>query len=298
MFGGVVSAASIWGNFKGNPIIQVSVDGKVFKPTGNPAITYNKQTMIPLSVLDKAGIKYKADSKKQTLNIETALTPAKATSNIIDLGGSGVTIVQENKTLNSITYFNQITNYEDDWFSIYVIFNILLNMNTPKMTVEYFDKTGITHLATIEVSADKLNSYVNGKISETDFNKSVIVTGDPNRTSSTTGSNEQSTVTTLELYSNDGKVFLGILSSNTYDDDSVFNTYGDYGSQYNLDSIWNEYGDYGSQYSSTSAFNKYATKPPIIVQNGKIVGYLTVNTTFSNAISPVGLLNWLIKNGY
>lgn len=100
------------------------------------------------------------------------------------------------------------------------------------------------------------------------------------------------------LYSNDGKTFLGKLTSNTFDSDSVFNEFGDYGSEFSSKSIWNEFSDYGSEFSDKSAFNKFATKPPIIVLSGKTVGYLTINSTIKNAISPVGLLEYAKKQGY
>lgn len=86
----------------------------------------------------------------------------------------------------------------------------------------------------------------------------------------------------LYLYSDEPKsVFLGVLSNNKFDAESVSNTYGNYGSEYSDTSIFNNYGDYGSPYSSTSAFNKYATNPPLICDAyGNTLGRLTENTIF------------------
>ncbi|MCI1958819.1 MAG: hypothetical protein LKJ25_04245 [Clostridia bacterium] len=87
----------------------------------------------------------------------------------------------------------------------------------------------------------------------------------------------------LYLYSNDGKTFLGSLSTNEFDSDSIWNEFGTYGSKYSSKSIWNEFGTYGSKYSSESAFNDFALTPPIIVDgNGNFVGYLTSNTSKPN----------------
>jgi len=58
--------------------------------------------------------------------------------------------------------------------------------------------------------------------------------------------------------------YLGTLSNNRYDPDSVSNPYGRYGSRYSPDSINNPYGRYGSRYSPDSANNPYATNPPAI----------------------------------
>ena len=59
--------------------------------------------------------------------------------------------------------------------------------------------------------------------------------------------------------------YLGTLSSNPYDQDSVSNPYGKYGSQYSKDSINNPYSEYGSPYSDKSINNPYATNPPIVL---------------------------------
>jgi len=59
--------------------------------------------------------------------------------------------------------------------------------------------------------------------------------------------------------------YLGTLSNNRYDPDSVANPHGRYGSRYSPDSINNPYGQYGSRYSVDSANNPYATNPPVII---------------------------------
>ncbi len=59
--------------------------------------------------------------------------------------------------------------------------------------------------------------------------------------------------------------YLGNLSANPYDPDSVSNTTGQYGSPYSQDSINNPVGEYGSPYSDKSINNPYATNPPIVI---------------------------------
>ena len=58
--------------------------------------------------------------------------------------------------------------------------------------------------------------------------------------------------------------YLGNLSANQYDPNSVSNPYGRYGSEHSTDSINNPYGQYGSRYSNDSPNNPYATNPPAI----------------------------------
>jgi hypothetical protein len=66
------------------------------------------------------------------------------------------------------------------------------------------------------------------------------------------------------LVSPDGK-YLGTLSANPHDPDSVSNPYGQYGNPYSPDSINNPYGQYGNPYSPNSVTNPYATSAPAIV---------------------------------
>ncbi len=59
--------------------------------------------------------------------------------------------------------------------------------------------------------------------------------------------------------------YLGNLSTNQHDPDSVSNPHGRYGSQYSEDSINNPHGKYGSSQSNDSPNNPYATNAPIVL---------------------------------
>ena len=105
------------------------------------------------------------------------------------------------------------------------------------------------------------------------------------------------TIANLYLVAEDG-TYLGKLTTNEFDPDSIFNEYGTYGSKYSPLSIWNEYGTYGSKYSSQSAFNDYTFTPPYIVtSDGTIYGRLTTNNFISGAISPYSIYAILLVLG-
>ena len=87
------------------------------------------------------------------------------------------------------------------------------------------------------------------------------------------------------LFATDGQ-FLGKITSNRFDSDSIGNQYGSYGSKYSSTSIFNPYGQYGSQFSSESAFNPSASNPPVLYINNRGVAYLTVNQALSPRIVP------------
>lgn len=144
-------------------------------------------------------------------------------------------------------------------------------------------------------------TYSNGQVKQGYWVDGSYISTPTSTGNTPTGTSSTTPVTTiaLSLYSSDGKTYLGKLTSNEFDLDSIFNSYGIYGSKYSINSIWNEFGAYGSKFSSTSAFNEFAFEPPVISdEKGNIIGRLTINTTISGAISPFGLKEALKKLGY
>ncbi len=83
----------------------------------------------------------------------------------------------------------------------------------------------------------------------------------------------------------DDRTFLGTLT-NELNLNSIFNEIGTYGSDISSNSIWNDIGTFGSDISLYSPFNDITSTPPMIIKNGKIIGYLTVNDIISGGISP------------
>lgn len=62
---------------------------------------------------------------------------------------------------------------------------------------------------------------------------------------------------TPEIYGPDG-TYLGNLSSNIYDPNSINNPWGRYGNPNSADSIWNPWGQYGNPNSPKSPWNPWA----------------------------------------
>lgn len=84
--------------------------------------------------------------------------------------------------------------------------------------------------------------------------------------------------------------FLGVVSSDRYDGNSICNPYGDYGSKYSDLSIRSQYGLYGDRYSDTSAYNPRASQPPVVVlADGQVLAILTRNPNFQTRIDPGAL---------
>ncbi|KMQ64530.1 glycyl-tRNA synthetase subunit alpha [Chryseobacterium angstadtii] len=84
---------------------------------------------------------------------------------------------------------------------------------------------------------------------------------------------------TLHLYGGSNQdQYLGCLNCDTFDKDSIWNSFGDFGNILSSKSIWNASGNYGNAYSTYSPWSAYASYPPAIVdQDGNFYGYLTLN---------------------
>lgn len=83
--------------------------------------------------------------------------------------------------------------------------------------------------------------------------------------------------------------YLGNLSSNQFDPNSVNNPFGRYGSEFSPDSINNQFGEYGSQFSPNSINNQFATGAPVIVHRHN---YGVVNRhSDATGYNPIGELS-------
>ncbi|MGB3205446.1 MAG: hypothetical protein WBB28_10690 [Crinalium sp.] len=98
-----------------------------------------------------------------------------------------------------------------------------------------------------------------------------------------------------QIYAIDGQ-YLGIISSQKYDGDSTCNRFGQYGSSFSSTSASNKFSTYGSAYSILGAYNPNATKPPVIIYQGRVVGVLTKNRRMSDGIDPDLIYGVLCSN--
>ena len=98
------------------------------------------------------------------------------------------------------------------------------------------------------------------------------------------------------IMADDGQ-YLGKLTSNEFENDSLLNEFGPYGSEFSSTSIFNEFSNYGSEFSSLSPNNEFSSTPPKIFINGKLYGYLTVNEfVIGKKINPKGIKQWIRDN--
>ena len=103
---------------------------------------------------------------------------------------------------------------------------------------------------------------------------------------------------TLMLFGGDNhKIYLGSLTSSKFDQDSVWNQFGEHGNPFNTNCIWNDFGPYGGGFSNHSPFNEFASNPPVIVDGkGNFYGYFTANRFYNKRTTIEPLLKILDNN--
>jgi hypothetical protein len=84
--------------------------------------------------------------------------------------------------------------------------------------------------------------------------------------------------------------YLGKITENKLDSESILNEYGPYGSRYSTTSIFNPYSDYGSTYGANSVNNPYCSTPPKLVVNDRLLGRISVNPNVRDRIPTESFL--------
>jgi len=95
------------------------------------------------------------------------------------------------------------------------------------------------------------------------------------------------------LISADDGQFLGKITANAFDSQSLVNEFGNSGSSSSSTSIFNEFGKYGGTFSALSPFNDLASRPPRIFKGDVFIAYLTTNVAKTPRVDPRALVAWL-----
>ncbi|MFB7817378.1 stalk domain-containing protein [Paenibacillus chitinolyticus] len=297
VFAGVVSASSINGDYKGNAIVKVKVNGN-YVNSEVPGINLDGTTMLPVRAISEAlGAEVKWDQNTYTADVKTQGTSNKnksveeIASYMKSYNIQHVNLFTSGAGYTEITfgYSGEMMKGDDSKFDKTFTEVMKQSVDYGASNFSFVDKNN----ARISGSVKNAKEFFDGTLNESQLFNTFKIEG----LEKITPPVAEAASNFYNLYSNDGKVYLGKITSNQYDPDSVLNQYGTYGSELSATSIFNKLGTYGGQFSQESAFNTYATKPPVIKDSkNNIVGYLTVNPYIQGAISPSQIGEWLKNN--
>lgn len=84
-------------------------------------------------------------------------------------------------------------------------------------------------------------------------------------------------VALLLFDSETGENYAGCLNCSRFEETSVCNQFGDYGSKFSDESIWNRFGDYGSRFNINSPWNKFGGGLRIVDTHGVYYGRFSLS---------------------
>lgn len=195
---GVASAASMWGTYKGNDIIRLTVDNAPVKVSDVPAISYNNRTMIPINLLKEAGVSYTWDGANKTVNI-TKQKPITQTTTVYvgeDIK-SYMTYLKKYTDVNNVQYVETKTGSY-----IYVEYNgtvstitdsamnaLITPANSSQVDTYYI---GFNDGQYFSLQTSKIKQYFSQKITYQQLIDSLDMSGITSSSSSTTGNSNNS----------------------------------------------------------------------------------------------------------
>jgi hypothetical protein len=87
--------------------------------------------------------------------------------------------------------------------------------------------------------------------------------------------------------------YLGKITDNPFDQRSITNEYGPFGSAFSPTSIFNQFSPYGSEFGQYSVNNSFCTQPPKLYLNARFAGVVSANEFVLNRIPTDAFLHAL-----
>lgn len=103
----VVQAASINGDFNGNPIVKVKANGKELTVENTPAVIYNGNTLVPIYMFRQLGASVTWDAKSYSIDVSlpSVVDASKLARETKKYGVSFVSYTSDGEGFDRITYY-------------------------------------------------------------------------------------------------------------------------------------------------------------------------------------------------
>jgi hypothetical protein len=184
VFMGVVSASSINGDYKGNPIVKVKSDGKLLESDEVPAMIYDGHTLVPISLLRQLGAYVNWDANAYSVDIRLPQSPTvtptvntKSTNfrDVLKSTNGNIYFHTFGDTLAVTSNFEMKTSFSQDWPEIAKVINKLTEQDADNYNVNYMSNG--RSLGMVGIDRKSVEDFASGKISSNELDKRWVLTG-------------------------------------------------------------------------------------------------------------------------
>ena len=139
LFCSVAYAASIHGDFNGNPIVKVRADEKELTVNGTPAIMYNGNTLIPINMLRQFGATVGWDSSTYSVDVAFPDAGLEAFKSTKLLGGTSVSYSYSEGHYYASSNFFYKKGPDKDWPQMLTLLKKLASTQAEYLQIDYYD---------------------------------------------------------------------------------------------------------------------------------------------------------------
>jgi hypothetical protein len=168
IFGSVAYAASMHGEFNGNPVVKVISENTELRVNGTPAMMYNNNVLIPINMLRQFGAT--VDWNSTTYSVDVALQDAGLEAFKFSKlkGGSIVTYSYYDQHYYVSTDYYYKKGPEKDWPEMLEILKKLSSSKADYLQVDYYDEDHY-YLDSISIDRISILDLIAGKKTEADI---------------------------------------------------------------------------------------------------------------------------------
>lgn len=171
LFCSVAYAASMHGDFKGNPIVKVTADKAELMVNGTPAIMYNGNTLIPINMLRQLGAAVNWDSTTYSVDVafpkpvDVGLEAFKKTKT---LGGTYIAYSSIDNHYYATSNFYYKKGPDKDWPQMLTVFKELSTTQADYLQIDYMDAKD-EYYGSVSIDRASIVDLIAGKLVEADI---------------------------------------------------------------------------------------------------------------------------------
>jgi hypothetical protein len=224
---GTVVGGSLYGEYKGNPIVKVKSDGKTLVTEDTPAVMLDGRTMVPIYMLRELGAEVSWDGETQSVDVTLPIKSSKTSNS--NLGRKVVELSKSAKDFG-VSYFNlgydehgsyvnmridSQGNVDSDLKTAAVTSILSLETDASEVIINFYSNN--QQFAKATISRKYIKDYLDDKITEQEFmNKWTM---DYAQTSSTSNYDTGSITNTDNQYEEISNIAMCSNINDKYDDE-------------------------------------------------------------------------------